>query len=122
MAYPKKMISPDGAAVFAKQEVHEAELAAQGYTPAPEEPKKPVLGQTQATGGEPCAKCVELQAEVDQLKAALAEATAPKALEDMRAGELLQYAKDKGLDIGDMKPQQGAVNILAAIRAVEAKA
>jgi len=122
MAYPKKMLSPDGAAVFAKQEVHEADLVAQGYTPAPEEPKKPDLGQTQGAGGEPCAKCVELQAEVDQLKAALAEATAPKALEDMRAGELLQYAKDNKLEIGDLKPQVGAEKILAAIRAVEAKA
>lgn len=96
-------------------------MLAQGYTPAPEEPK-PVLGQTQGTGGVPCAKCVELQAEVDQLKADLAKATAPKSLEDMRAGELLQYAKDNKLDIGDLKPQAGAVNILAAIRAAEAKA
>lgn len=116
MAYPKKMLSPDGTAVLAKQEVHEADLLAQGYTHAPEEPKKPVVGET---GGAPvpCANCAALQAEVEALKAQLA----PKLLEDMRAGELLQYAKDKGYDIGDMKPQAGAVNILAAIRAVEAK-
>lgn len=116
MAYPKKMLSPDGTAVLAKQEVHEAELLAQGYKVAPEEPKKPVLGDT---GGAPppCPNCAALQAEIEALKAQLT----PKPLEEMRAGELLQYAKDKGLDIGDLKPQAGAVTILAAIRAAEAK-
>lgn len=41
-------------------------------------------------------------------------------LEAMKAGELIQYAKDKGLEIGDLKPQSGKEKILAAVLAAQA--
>jgi hypothetical protein len=43
-----------------------------------------------------------------------------KPLEEMKAGELLAYAKEKSLDIGDLKPQHGAEKVLSAIREAEA--
>jgi len=102
-------------------EAEELAKVEEGWENQPSDEPSPDLGQAPLTGGAPCANCAALQAEVEQLKADLAKLTAPKALEDMRAGELLQYAKDNNLDIGDMKPQQGAEKILAAIRAAEAK-
>lgn len=72
MHYPKKLISPDGTIIHAKQAVHEADLRAEGYTDAPAEKapeKKAAL---------PCAKCAELQAEVESLKAQLAKALEPQ--------------------------------------------
>ena len=72
MAYPKKMISPSGAViVLAKQEVHEAELVAQGYKEAPATVAK-------APEPTPCAKCAELEAQVSELQTKLAKALEPK--------------------------------------------
>lgn len=47
------------------------------------------------------------------------EPDAPKALEDMKPGELISYAKAEGLDIGDLKPQAGKEKILAAVLAAQ---
>lgn len=41
----------------------------------------------------------------------------PKDIEDMKAGELIAYAEEGGLDIGEMVPQMGAPKILAAVKA-----
>lgn len=102
-------------------EAEESAKTEEGWsaTPAPAEASAPA---TSPEGPASCAKCAELTAQVEQLKADLAKFTAPKALEDMRAGELIQYAKDRNYDIGDLKPQSGAEKILAAVKAAEAKA
>lgn len=102
-------------------EDEEATKIAEGWGNAPEPVGQPPA-ESPAKAPAPCAKCTELLAQVEQLKADLAKFTAPKALEDMRAGELIQYAKDHNYDIGDLKPQAGAEKILAAVKAAEAKA
>ena len=63
MAYPKKYLSPEGIPVLAKQEVHEAELVAQGYTLAPVELTAPKAVDSPT----PCAKCAELEATIERL-------------------------------------------------------
>ena len=84
MSYPKKLLSPDGTSVFAKQAVHEAELLAKGYVAAPEEPAEELVT---------CAKCVELQAKVAELEAQLAEAQEPLTGEN---GETEQAPAKRG--------------------------
>jgi hypothetical protein len=70
MTYPKKLISPDGEIVLAKQAVHEAELRAEGYEDAPGEAPAPEQAQEPPS----CAACAELQAQVAELQAKLAKA------------------------------------------------
>lgn len=51
------------------------------------------------------------------------EAKEAKPLERMKAGELVTYAEENGLDIGGLQPQAGAPKILAAVQAaIAAKA
>ena len=107
MAYPKKLYNDEGDCVLAKQEVHEADLRRKGYHDAPEEVAPPPTD---------CPNCMVLAAKVADLEKQLA----PKLLEELKAGELLAYAKEKGLNIGDLKAQHGAEKILAAIKAAEA--
>ena len=76
MSYPKKMLAPDGTTTLAKQAVHEAELRAEGYEDAPAETTVPAPSPEAPTS---CAKCAGLQAEVDRLTVALAEAWQPQA-------------------------------------------
>ena len=49
------------------------------------------------------------------------EPKGPKPLEEMKAGELIAYAAENGLDIGDMKPQVGQEKILAVVKEAIAK-
>ena len=63
-----------------------------------------------------------LEARVKALEAMLqSKDSAPKPIEDMKAGELIAYAAAEKLDIGDMKPQAGQERILAAVREAIAK-
>lgn len=61
MAYPKKMINSEGATALAKQAVHEKELTAKGFYPAPDEPA-PDLAPAEPV---PCPKCAELMAKLE---------------------------------------------------------
>jgi len=45
----------------------------------------------------------------------------PKTIDDMRAGELVAYATENGLDIGGLVPQAGKEKILAAVKEALAK-
>lgn len=44
----------------------------------------------------------------------------PKPLEDMKAGELVAFAKANNLDIGGLQPQAGKEKVLAAVKAAMA--
>lgn len=45
---------------------------------------------------------------------------APKPLDDMKAGELVAFAKANNLDIGGLQPQAGKEKVLAAVKAAMA--
>jgi len=59
-----------------------------------------------------------IQIELEHGRVALVheEAKGPKLLEDMKAGELIAYASENGLDIGGLVPQAGKEKILAAVK------
>lgn len=113
MPYPKKMINSEGTVVLAKQEIHGAALRLQGFHDAPVEVASEPAG---------CPNCQALAAKVADLEAQLAARAPanPKPLETLKAGELLAYAQEHHLDIGDLKAQHGAEKILAAVKAAEA--
>ena len=63
-----------------------------------------------------------LEARVKALEAMLqSKDSAPKPIEDMKAGELVAYAEANGLDIGGLVAQSGKEKILAALKEAIAK-
>lgn len=91
--YPRVMYRLDGTLVVRSEE-EEAAARKDGYGNPLDEPAKAAAKAAPASTGD-------------------------VVLEDLKAGELIQYAKDNGLDIGDLKPQFGKEKILAAVLAAQ---
>ena len=63
-----------------------------------------------------------LEARVKALEAMLqSKDSAPKPIDDMKAGELVAYAEANGLDIGGLVAQSGKEKVLAAVKEAIAK-